>query len=144
MYRTALDNFGTSMAKVVFAVSASLSEEQIVQMVKRLPLKRKREIAALIEQELAEERRRKQTTFRTVLLQIAEESGADWSQLTPEQQAQFILSNYHRLLSAADVIWSAQQQTEPIIREAARQAGYDWDTMSEDDRSAFVAEWIED
>lgn len=104
----------------------SLSEEQIIQMVKRLPLGRKREIAALIEQELADERRQRQAIFRAALSRIAQESGKDWSQLSPEQQARIILTHYKDLMSPADVLCSMHQQVEPLIREAARQKGYDW------------------
>lgn len=56
----------------------SLSEEQIVQVVRQLPLQRKREIAAIIEQELAEERRRRQAVLGAALLRIAQQTGKDW------------------------------------------------------------------
>ncbi len=59
-------------------MSSSLSEEQIVQVVRQLPLQRKREIAAIIEQELAEERRRRQALLRAALLRIAQQTGKDW------------------------------------------------------------------
>ena len=59
-------------------MSSSLSEEQIVQVVRQLPLQRKREIAAIIEQELAEERRRRQAVLRASLLRIAQQTGKDW------------------------------------------------------------------
>ncbi len=59
-------------------MSSSLSEEQIVQVVRQLPLQRKREIAAIIEQELAEERRRRQALLGAALLRIAQQTGKDW------------------------------------------------------------------
>ncbi len=59
-------------------MSSSLSEEQIVQVVRQLPLQRKREIAAIIEQELAEERRRRQAVLGAALLRIAQQTGKDW------------------------------------------------------------------
>lgn len=121
-----------------------LSEEQIVRMVRQLPLGRKREIAALIEQDLVEERRRRQALFRAALSRISQQSGKDWSQLTPEQQAQVILSHYRDLISSTDALQGIRQQVEPVVREAARQRGYDWDTMSEDERTAFFSEWIDD
>lgn len=125
-------------------MSSSLSEEQIVQMVKQLPLGRKREIAALIEQDLAEERRRRQALFRAALSRISKQTGKDWSQLTPEQQAQIILSHYRELVDSTDALQGIRWQVEPVVREAARQRGYDWDAMSEDDRIAFFSEWIDD
>jgi hypothetical protein len=33
---------------------------------------------------------------------------------------------------------------EPVLREAAAQRALDWDKMSDDERTAFVAEWLED
>ncbi|GBC95690.1 hypothetical protein HRbin16_01482 [bacterium HR16] len=125
-------------------MSSSLSEEQIVQMVKQLPLGRKREIAALIEQDLAEERRRRQALFRAALSRISKQTGKDWSQLTPEQQAQIILSHYRELVDSTDALQGIRWQVEPVVREAARQRGYDWDAMSEDERIAFFSEWIDD
>lgn len=125
-------------------MSSSLSEEQIVQMVRQLPLGRKREIAAIIEQDLAEERRRRQAVFRAALSQICKQTGKDWSQLTPEQQVRVILSHYRDLMDSADALEGIRWEVEPAVREAARQRGYDWDMMSEDERIAFFSEWIDD
>jgi hypothetical protein len=31
-----------------------------------------------------------------------------------------------------------------VLREAAAQCGLEWDKMSDDERIAFVAEWLDD
>jgi hypothetical protein len=125
-------------------MSSVSSNERVIELVKQLPPAVKREIVAMLEQELAEERRQRQRVFQSVLRRIACETGRDWERLTPDQQADLISTYYRSIASTDDMLSSIRQRVEPLVREAARRQGYDWDAMDEDERLHFFAEWLED
>ncbi|MCX7688224.1 MAG: hypothetical protein N2045_09660 [Fimbriimonadales bacterium] len=46
--------------------------------------------------------------------------------------------------SVEDILARYEARVGEVLREAAAQRGLDWDQMSDEERTAFVAEWIDD
>ncbi len=121
-----------------------LSDAELEEAIKSLPLERKRRLAMQLSLELAEERRKRQGAFYEKLRAYARARGVDWESLSPTERIQFVLQYREDIFALDEVFVRYQNRAEAVLREAAAQRGKEWDTMNDEERATFVAEWIED
>jgi CHASE1-domain containing sensor protein len=82
--------------------------------------------------------------FCSKLYAFARDKGVQWEQLSPKARAEFVLQNAEAIAQLDDLLIHYEKRIEPVLREAAAQCGLEWDKMSDDERIAFVAEWLDD
>jgi hypothetical protein len=86
----------------------------------------------------------RQQAFYEKLRALAQDQGVQWEQLSPQAQIEFVLRNKEAIAQFDDFFTQYEGRIEPVLREAAARCGLDWDKMSDDERTAFVAEWLDD
>jgi|GEM_PF-828908 hypothetical protein len=86
----------------------------------------------------------RQQALSDQLRAFAWEQGVEWERLSPKARAEFVLRNTAAIAKLDDFFTRYEGTIEPVLREAAAQRALDWDKMSDDERTAFVAEWLED
>lgn len=122
----------------------TLSDAELEEIIKALPLERKRRLAMQLALELATERRKRQQQFYQKLCAYAREQGVQWEALSPNERVQFVLQHRENITALDNLFARYEGRAEALLREAAAQQGLNWDAMSDDERTMFVAEWIED
>lgn len=124
----------------------TLSEEQLIQMVRQLPLERKIEIAAQIEAELSQIRQRRRDNYQQRLREFARTRGFNWDTMPIEERGRFVLAHIDEilLLETSDESKKLRESLTDEFRRLAKMQGLDWDTLSEDERLAFVDELLDE